>query len=181
MENKLFELAAKRRSVRRYAGGRISDETIREIMKVALAAPCSFGHRPVEFIVVRNKDRIKELAACKSLGGSQIIGADAVAVVMVKLERGEFWIEDGAIASSYILLAAEQYDLGACWYTFVIGQESTDPLMKKSVSCLMCRMDMLYSTLLLLAVKAKRNAGTRKLIWIKVKCILKSSEVNSER
>ena len=32
-----------------------------------------------------------------------------------KLDRGVFWIEDGAIASSYILLAAEQYDLGACW------------------------------------------------------------------
>lgn len=32
-----------------------------------------------------------------------------------KLDRGEFWIEDGAIASSYILLAAEQYSLGACW------------------------------------------------------------------
>ena len=34
---------------------------------------------------------------------------------MAKLDRGEFWIEDAAIASSYILLAAEQYDLGACW------------------------------------------------------------------
>lgn len=34
---------------------------------------------------------------------------------MVNLNRGEFWIEDGAIASAYILLAAEQYDLGACW------------------------------------------------------------------
>ena len=115
MENKLFELAAKRRSVRKYVGGRIGDETIHEIMKVALAAPCSFGHRPVEFVVVRDKERIKELAACKSLGGSQIIGADTVIVVMVKLDRGEFWIEDGAIASGYILLAAEQYDVGACW------------------------------------------------------------------
>lgn len=55
------------------------------------------------------------MAACKSLGGSQIIGADAVIVVMVKLDRGEFWIEDGAIASGFILLAAEQYDVGACW------------------------------------------------------------------
>ncbi len=55
------------------------------------------------------------MAACKNLGGSQIIGADAVIVVMVKLDRGEFWIEDGAIASGYILLAAEQYDVGACW------------------------------------------------------------------
>lgn len=34
---------------------------------------------------------------------------------MVNLERGEFWIEDGAIASSYILLGAEQYNIGACW------------------------------------------------------------------
>ena len=106
MENKLFELSAARRSIRKYTSEHISDEILHEIMKVALTAPCSFGHRPVEFVVVR--DKILELAACKSLGGSQIIGADAVIVVMVKLDRGEFWIEDGAIASSYILLAAEQ-------------------------------------------------------------------------
>ena len=115
LENKLFELAAKRRSVRRYTNEHIDDTVIDEIMKVALTAPASFGHQPVEFVIVRDKQRIRELAACKSLGGSQIIGADAVIVVMVKLDRGEFWIEDGAIASSYILLAAEQYDLGACW------------------------------------------------------------------
>ena len=115
MKNVLFELAAKRRSIRRYTNEHINDDVLNEIMKVALAAPCSFGHRPVEFVIVRDRNRITELAACKSLGGSQIIGADAVIVVMVKLDRGEFWIEDGAIASGYILLAAEQYDVGACW------------------------------------------------------------------
>ena len=115
MENKLLELALRRRSVRRYTNEHIDDGVIDEIMKTALAAPCSFGHRPVEFVVVRNPKTIRDIADCKSLGGSQIIGADAVIVVMVKLDRGEFWIEDGAIASSYILLAAEQYDLGACW------------------------------------------------------------------
>ena len=101
--------------MRKYTNAHISDEVLNEIMKVALTAPCSFGHMPVEFVVVRDKDTIREIAACKSLGGSQIIGADAVIVVMVNLDRGEFWIEDGAIASSYILLAAEQYDVGACW------------------------------------------------------------------
>lgn len=115
MENKLFELAAARRSVRRYSGETIDQDVLNEIMKVALTAPCSFGHRPVEFIVVQDPGRIRSLAACKSLGGAQIIGAGAVIVVMVKLDRGEFWIEDGAIASSYLLLAAEQYGLGACW------------------------------------------------------------------
>ena len=115
MNNHLFELAAKRRSVRKYTDTKISDDEINEIMKVALVAPCSFGHRSVEFVIVRNKKTIRELAGCKSLGGSQIIGADAVIVVMVELSRGEFWIEDGAVASGYILLAAEQYDVGACW------------------------------------------------------------------
>lgn len=115
MENKLFELAAGRRSVRRYTDEKISDEVIGEIMKTALAAPSSFGHRPVEFIVVRDRQMIRDIASCKTRGGSQIIGADAVVVVMVRLDRGEFWIEDGAIASSYILLAAEQYGVGACW------------------------------------------------------------------
>ena len=109
MENKLLELALRRRSVRRYTNEHIDDSVIDEIMKTALTAPCSFGHRPVEFVVVRDAKTIRDIADCKSLG------ADAVIVVMVKLDRGEFWIEDGAIASSYILLAAEQYDLGACW------------------------------------------------------------------
>jgi len=94
-DNKLLELSLKRRSIR--------------------TAPSSFGHRPVEFVIVKDKETIQKLADCKSLGGSQIIGADAVIAVMVNQDRGEFWIEDGAIASSYILLAAEQYNVGACW------------------------------------------------------------------
>lgn len=37
---------------------------------------------------------------------------------MVKIgnkRQAEFWIEDGAIASAYLLLAIEQHGLGACW------------------------------------------------------------------
>ena len=87
-------------------------------MKVALTAPTSFGHKPVEYVVVRDKDLIRKIGACKQMGGSQINGADAVIVVMVKTaekRQAEFWIEDGAIASAYILLAVEQYGFGACW------------------------------------------------------------------
>lgn len=118
MQNDLYELTRKRRSVRRYGTAHIDDELIHEIMKVALTAPTSFGHKPVEYIVVRDKDMIRKIGACKQMGGSQINGADAVIVVMVKTadkRQAEFWIEDGAIASAYILLAAEQYSLGACW------------------------------------------------------------------
>ena len=72
MENQLLKLALRRRSVRRYTNIPISDEVISEIMKIALTAPSSFGHRPVEFVVVRDKKMIKALASCKSLGGTQV-------------------------------------------------------------------------------------------------------------
>ena len=118
MKNDLYELCRRRRSIRRYGPGHIDDAVIREIMKVALTAPSSFGHHPVEFVVVRDASLIRQVGSCKMLGGSQINGADAVIVVMVRTSdqrMSEFWIEDGAIASAYVLLAAEQYGLGACW------------------------------------------------------------------
>ena len=82
--NELYELTRRRRSVRRYGTAHINDEVINEIMKVALTAPTSFGHKPVEYVVVRDKDMIRKIGACKQMGGSQINGADAVIVVMVR-------------------------------------------------------------------------------------------------
>jgi nitroreductase len=73
---------------------------------------------PQRYVVVRDKEMIRRIGACKQMGGSQINGADSVIVVMVQTtdkRQAEFWIEDGAIASAYILLAVEQYGLGACW------------------------------------------------------------------
>ena len=68
MENKLFDLAAKRRSVRRYTNEPISDEVLNEIMKVALTAPCSFGHRPVarrNFLVTVRTKHYSSLSAMR--------------------------------------------------------------------------------------------------------------------
>ena len=61
MNNDLYELTRKRRSIRRYGSEHIDDEIISEIMKVALTAPTSFGNKPVEFVVVRDKDMIRKL------------------------------------------------------------------------------------------------------------------------
>ena len=118
MENPMYELARRRRSIRRYGSLPVSDQVLEQILKVALTAPTSFGHKPVEYIVVRDTEMIQKLGACKLRGGSQINSATAVIVVMVKTadpQSAEFWIEDGAIASAYLLLAIEQYNLGACW------------------------------------------------------------------
>ncbi len=118
MKNELFELTRRRRSVRRYGNAEIDEQIIDEIMKIALTAPTAFGNKDVSFVVVRDKNLIRAIGECKTYGGYQINGADTVIVVMVKTSNprnAEFWIEDGAIASTYLLLAAEQYGLGCCW------------------------------------------------------------------
>ncbi len=115
MENQFYELARRRRSVRRYTGAAIDDDVIDQILKAALTAPSSWGGHPVEFVVMRNKQMICDIARCKAMGASPLLQADAAIVVAVNTHNLELWIEDGAIASAYILLAAEQYDVGACW------------------------------------------------------------------
>lgn len=115
MTNELFNLAAKRRSIRRYTGEKVSDEIVNEILKVALLAPSSWGRHPVEFVVVRDKEMIKKISRCKRMGAGPLPTADVAIVVMVDKSDCELWIEDAAVASTYILLAAEQFGIGACW------------------------------------------------------------------
>ncbi|WP_314724559.1 nitroreductase family protein [Enterocloster bolteae] len=115
MENELYELARKRRSIRKFTGEKVDGHIVDEILKTALTAPSSWGRHPVEFVVVRNKEMIQKIAACKAMGAGPLPYADVAVIVMADTSDCELWIEDSAVASAYILLAAEQYDIGACW------------------------------------------------------------------
>ena len=111
----MLELALKRRSIRRYTSEDINDSLLDKILKIALLAPSSWGKHPVEFVVVRNKPLIQKLAQCKRIGAGPLVNASVAVVVAVDRKDCELWIEDGAVASTYLLLAAEHYGLGACW------------------------------------------------------------------
>lgn len=113
-DESLLELAKNRRSIRRYSNEKIEKATIDNIMKVALFAPSSYGQRPVEFVVVEDKETLTAIAAAKKIGAPSVRNAAAV-VVIADREKGELWIEDTSVAATYILLAAEHYGIGACW------------------------------------------------------------------
>ena len=46
-------------------------------------------------------------------------------------QQAEFWIEDGAITSSCILLAVKQLDLEFVGYTYAIAWDKEKLLMKR--------------------------------------------------
>lgn len=115
MNSSFFSLASRRRSIRRFTEEPVNDKDVDEIIKTALLAPSSWGGHPVEFVVVKDKKKIKDIAACKAMGAGPLSFADVAIAVLVNKENLELWIEDGAIASAYILLAAEERGIGACW------------------------------------------------------------------
>lgn len=111
----LLKIAETRRSIRRYTSEPISPETISNILAIAMLAPSSYGQDPVEFVVVQDRDKLAKLADCKRIGAPSVRASAASVVVMVDTSKGELWPEDGSVAATYLLLAAEQYGIGACW------------------------------------------------------------------
>ena len=111
----LFEIAKSRRSTRQFSEEHISDETIKKILDIAAYAPSSWGGHPVEYIVIRDKSVMAELARCKAMGAGPLAYGEAAIVPVVDKRNLELWVEDAAVASTYLLLAAEYYGVGACW------------------------------------------------------------------
>jgi len=115
MDDNLLKLTLKRRSTRKYLKEDIDDEIIKNILNIALTAPSSWGAQPIHFIVTKNQKLIKQIAHCKAMGARPLEQANTCIVVMADTSKCELWIEDASVASTYIILAAEQYNIGACW------------------------------------------------------------------
>ena len=115
MFDKLFRLMKSRRSVRKYTGEKVDRAEIEKIIKSALTAPSSYGKHPIEFVVLDDKELIKAVARCKTMGAGPLPYSEYAIVVMGDTEACDLWIEDCSVASTHILLAAEALGLGACW------------------------------------------------------------------
>ena len=115
MKEQFPEIVKNRRSIRSFSGEHIPDETINEILELAAYAPSSWGGHPVEFIVIRDKKTMSELARCKQMGAGPLAYGDAAIVPIIDKRNLELWVEDAAVASTYILLAAEYSGVAACW------------------------------------------------------------------
>jgi nitroreductase len=111
----LLNLMRNRRSIRTYTGQPISQDKLDQILRAGLLAPSSKNIRPVEFIVVETKDTLRALARSKAAGAVHLANAACAIVVLGDSGQADAWIEDCSIAMTYMMLMAEQMDIGACW------------------------------------------------------------------
>ena len=120
----VFEAIKKRRSVRAYAGERVSEEDVERLIEAARWAPSAGNGQPWEFVVVKDVETKRKLSEA-ALNQTFIEKAPVVIVVCADLNRssrgygsrGEhlYSLQDTAAATENILLAAQELGLATCW------------------------------------------------------------------
>ncbi|MBN2246338.1 MAG: nitroreductase family protein [Candidatus Aminicenantes bacterium] len=110
-----LSLIKKRRSIRKFRDQPVEEKKIERLVEAALRAPSSMGRNPWEFIVVNDRDCLAKLSQSKPHGSTFLKGAPLGIVVCGDPVKCDVWVEDCAIASIFIHLAAESLGLGSCW------------------------------------------------------------------
>jgi len=112
-----LETLLTRRSVRSYTDKSVSKEIIDKLLEVAFSAPSAGNQQPWHFVIIDDKEIIKQIPAFHS-HSKFIINANKVILVCgdLNLEKLKgYWMVDCAAATQNILLAARELGLGACW------------------------------------------------------------------
>ncbi|MDD3221358.1 MAG: nitroreductase [Clostridia bacterium] len=111
----LMQMMMNRRSVRKYAGERIPEQTIDKILMAGLMSPSGRNAKPWEFILIRDKATLKKLSKARVGAAKMLENADAAVVVIANPEKTDVWIEDCSIAMANMHLMADSLGVGSCW------------------------------------------------------------------
>lgn len=105
----------RRRGVKKYKDQAIEQEILDTILENALVAPTSISRKLCEFIVITDKEILKQLSECRDHRSQFLADAPAAIVVLSETEVSDVWIEDLTIAAYTIQLTAYDEGLGTCW------------------------------------------------------------------
>ena len=111
----LLDILKKRKSIRKYTEEQIPEETIDKIIEAGKLAPSGRNKKPVELILVRDKETLEYLSNTRSHGSQILAGANAAIVVIGDSELSDTWIEDCSIAMIIMQLRATELGVGNCW------------------------------------------------------------------
>ena len=111
----IIEMIKSRRSIRKYKAAPVEDEKLNKVLEAARWAPSAGNRQPWEFVVVKDPSIRRRIADVAPYGGFIADAPVMIAVVVDPRKDPTHYIEDGAIATTHIMLAAHALDLGTCW------------------------------------------------------------------
>ncbi len=118
------EVAARRRSVRRFKPDPVDRETVIKLLECATSAPSAGNAQPWRFLVIGDGAMRQQLARA-AFNQNWMAQAPLIIVVLADLDRAAssygrrgmelYALQDTAAATQNLLLAAADAGLGACW------------------------------------------------------------------
>lgn len=110
----VFEAIKGRRSIRKYTKDPIPEDFIVKILDAGRWAPSASNRQPWSFMILKDGEVRRRVAEATTYGKFLADAPLGIAVV-VDPQASTHPVEDGAIASQNMLLAAHALGLGACW------------------------------------------------------------------
>lgn len=110
----LEKILAARYSVREYDGQPVDAAQLDAIGQALTRVPSAMSKYPCRVYTVTDPATLAKIALMKP-GAGFLAKAGAAFVVAADTSLSEMWVEDCAIASTYILLKATDLGLGTCW------------------------------------------------------------------
>jgi len=117
-----YEVIRTRRSIRSYKPDPIPEDVLMRILEAARIAPSGSNRQPWKFIIVKNEELKRKLAAACH---NQMFIAEAPIVIVacgysIHWNRGGYMgdlsmLVDVSIAFTHLILAARAEGLGTCW------------------------------------------------------------------
>ncbi len=125
-----YDVIKKRKSVRKYKKDPIPDDVLNRILEAGRIAPSAKNIQPWHFIVIKDPDTKKKVAAaCRD----QMFMADADVILAGCILQKEAWARMGGymsagpvdltIALEHMILAAAREGLGTCWIGAFVEQD----------------------------------------------------------
>ena len=118
----VFEAIRNRRVVRRFKQDIIPEDVLFKILDAARWAPSPFNIQPWEFIIIKDKDKLKAISKFARYAGYLEEAPMAIAVIVPHINGKFTWIESigeprfaASMAVQNIMLAAWELGIGTCW------------------------------------------------------------------
>lgn len=164
-------LIVNRRSIRKYTQEPLTPEAVQSLLEAALLAPTSKNSRAWHFVVIEDRGDLERLSHCKSNYATSIAGCSLAIVIAMDEAKDEAYIEDAAVAASYIQLQAADLGLGSCWVQvrgrFTADNESSEEIVREITG-----IPDEYPVICIISIghkdEERRPQNVDKLLWERV-------------
>ena len=113
----MMNLIRKRRSIRKYSGGQVSDKQLEVLLRAAMLAPSARNKQPWHFIVLKDRKILDHIAEAHPFGKMLTEAGAAIVICGDRTieEMDSYLLQNCSAATQNMLLAAHDLGLGAVW------------------------------------------------------------------